>query len=70
VKYNNITSHSNVWKEGSTVFNHFKQAGDYLFLPAAGYRTLNNGQLNKRGEMGIYLEQQCVYYHRWLVLEL
>jgi uncharacterized protein (TIGR02145 family) len=40
------------WTGG--VFTNFKKVGDYLFLPAAGYRHGSNGALYSRGSCGEY----------------
>jgi uncharacterized protein (TIGR02145 family) len=37
---------------GMTVFSNLKKSGDYLYLPAAGWR--NNGDLANRGYFGTY----------------
>jgi hypothetical protein len=39
---------------GNTQFGNLKKVGDYLYLPAAGYRSSNDGSLYYRGSNGYY----------------
>jgi uncharacterized protein (TIGR02145 family) len=42
------------WTSSNTNYTTGKKFGDNLFLPAAGYRNLNDGALFSRGSLGIY----------------
>jgi uncharacterized protein (TIGR02145 family) len=43
-----------VWSEGPDKFSAVKKIGDYLYLPAAGYRSYDDGLLKSRGSNGYY----------------
>jgi uncharacterized protein (TIGR02145 family) len=50
---------SQTWDEDNTAtpsccYNNAMKVGDYLYLPAAGYRFLSNGFLSLRGKHGYY----------------
>jgi uncharacterized protein (TIGR02145 family) len=47
---------NNTWTTGSgwRTFNAVRQVNDYLYLPAAGCRDPNNGNLSSRGGIGYY----------------
>jgi uncharacterized protein (TIGR02145 family) len=49
---NNTQSTQGTWSSGS--FNAVRKFGDYLYLPAAGYRYYSTGALSSRGTGGYY----------------
>jgi len=51
---NNSRTDVGSWGAGATNYGFGKKIGDYLFLPAAGYRELNSGKLEVRGINGAY----------------
>ncbi|MDQ8748592.1 fibrobacter succinogenes major paralogous domain-containing protein [Elizabethkingia miricola] len=42
------------WTESVTNFDNVVKFGDYLFLPAAGFRLYSNGALTSRGNISVY----------------
>jgi uncharacterized protein (TIGR02145 family) len=47
------------------VFINFKKVGDYLFLPAAGYRSGSDGALGHRGSIGYYWSSTAASSNAW-----
>jgi hypothetical protein len=49
------------------LFTNFKKVGDYLFLPAAGYRNGSSGALGIRGSSGNYWSSAAESSDAWFL---
>jgi uncharacterized protein (TIGR02145 family) len=59
----NAISSAGTW--GSNLFTGFKQVGNYLFLPVAGFRHFSNGAVNDRGRNSYYWSSNAASSNAW-----
>jgi uncharacterized protein (TIGR02145 family) len=51
---NNTLARPGTWSNSTSNFSALLKVGDYLYLPAAGYRGISDGSLGYRGSTGYY----------------
>jgi uncharacterized protein (TIGR02145 family) len=62
---NNTFAWSGTWSNSASNFSALLKVGDYLYLPAAGYRYYSDGSLYYRGSYGYYWSSSAQSSNGW-----